>query len=240
MDSIPLVCITGQVPTHLIGNDAFQECDTVGITRPCTKHNYWSSASRICRACCTRRFISPPPAARSRGRGHPEGHPVRQGRYSARSPAAHGLQPARKGDDGQITAAVDLMAKRQAPAVLHRWRRHQLRPRGLQAAGPNWSEVHRLPDHPTLMGSGPALPPICSSSACSGCTARSRANMAMYRTATYDLHRRAFDDRINGQDLGLRAQLEKDPRRYRSVVDQQEHLVDVAYHRRLRRAGARC
>src|SRR6185312_2923052 len=40
MDSIPMVVITGQVPTHLIGNDAFQECDTVGITRPCTKHNY--------------------------------------------------------------------------------------------------------------------------------------------------------------------------------------------------------
>ena len=40
LDSIPLVCISGQVPTHLIGSDAFQECDTVGITRPCTKHNY--------------------------------------------------------------------------------------------------------------------------------------------------------------------------------------------------------
>jgi acetolactate synthase-1/2/3 large subunit len=40
MDSIPMVVITGQVPTHLIGTDAFQECDTVGITRPCTKHNY--------------------------------------------------------------------------------------------------------------------------------------------------------------------------------------------------------
>ena len=40
MDSIPMVCLTGQVPTHLIGNDAFQECDTVGITRPCTKHNW--------------------------------------------------------------------------------------------------------------------------------------------------------------------------------------------------------
>ena len=39
-DSIPIVAITGQVPTHLIGNDAFQECDTVGITRPCTKYNY--------------------------------------------------------------------------------------------------------------------------------------------------------------------------------------------------------
>ncbi len=40
MDSVPIVCITGQVPTHLIGTDAFQEADTVGITRPCTKHNY--------------------------------------------------------------------------------------------------------------------------------------------------------------------------------------------------------
>jgi len=40
MDSIPLVCIAGQVPTHLIGTDAFQECDTTGITRPCTKHNW--------------------------------------------------------------------------------------------------------------------------------------------------------------------------------------------------------
>ncbi len=40
MDSTPIVCLTGQVPTHLIGNDAFQEADTVGITRPCTKHNY--------------------------------------------------------------------------------------------------------------------------------------------------------------------------------------------------------
>jgi acetolactate synthase-1/2/3 large subunit len=40
MDSIPILCITGQVPTHMIGNDAFQEADIVGITRPCTKHNY--------------------------------------------------------------------------------------------------------------------------------------------------------------------------------------------------------
>ncbi len=40
MDSIPLVCLTGQVPTHMIGNDAFQEADTTGITRPATKHNY--------------------------------------------------------------------------------------------------------------------------------------------------------------------------------------------------------
>ncbi|MGE3580604.1 MAG: thiamine pyrophosphate-binding protein, partial [Hyphomonadaceae bacterium] len=40
LDSIPMVVLTGQVPTHLIGSDAFQECDTVGITRACTKHNW--------------------------------------------------------------------------------------------------------------------------------------------------------------------------------------------------------
>src|SRR5499426_1815751 len=40
MDSIPMVIISGQVPTHAIGEDAFQECDTVGITRPCVKHNF--------------------------------------------------------------------------------------------------------------------------------------------------------------------------------------------------------
>ena len=39
MDSVPIVCLTGQVPSHLIGTDAFQEADTSGITRPCTKHN---------------------------------------------------------------------------------------------------------------------------------------------------------------------------------------------------------
>jgi len=50
MDSIPVVCITGQVPTHLIGSDAFQECDTVDITRHCTKHNYLvKSIDDLCR-----------------------------------------------------------------------------------------------------------------------------------------------------------------------------------------------
>ena len=56
MDSVPLVCICGQVPTHLIGNDAFQECDTTGITRPCTKHNYLVKSTW--RASSTRRSTS--------------------------------------------------------------------------------------------------------------------------------------------------------------------------------------
>src|SRR5215510_1570774 len=63
MDSIPVVVITGQVPTHLIGNDAFQECDTVGITRPCTKHNYLVKNINTSRACSTRRSTSPQAAA---------------------------------------------------------------------------------------------------------------------------------------------------------------------------------
>jgi acetolactate synthase I/II/III large subunit len=55
MDSVPVVCLTGQVPTHMIGNDAFQEADTVGITRPCTKHNYLVTDPATWRARSTRR-----------------------------------------------------------------------------------------------------------------------------------------------------------------------------------------
>ena len=78
MDSIPIVCITGQVPTHLIGNDAFQECDTVGITRPCTKHNWLVSdvndlVARPPRG-LLRRHARP---ARAGGGRHPEGRAVR-------------------------------------------------------------------------------------------------------------------------------------------------------------------
>ena len=59
MDSVPVVCLTGQVPTHLIGNDAFQEADTTGITRPATKHNYLVKKLRATwRGWCMRRSTS--------------------------------------------------------------------------------------------------------------------------------------------------------------------------------------
>ena len=78
LDSIPLVCISGQVPTHLIGNDAFQECDTVGITRPCTKHNWLVRKRRRPGAHPARGVlcghIRPPGPG---GRRHSEGRPVR-------------------------------------------------------------------------------------------------------------------------------------------------------------------
>ena len=80
MDSIPMVCITGQVPTHLIGNDAFQECDTVGITRPCTKHNYLVKDVNDLAAHPARGLLRRDPRpARPGRRRHPQGRPVRQG-----------------------------------------------------------------------------------------------------------------------------------------------------------------
>src|SRR5262249_56313954 len=67
MDSVPIVIITGQVPSHAIGQDAFQECDTVGITRPCVKHNFLVKDVRDLAATIKKAFYiaatgRPPPA----------------------------------------------------------------------------------------------------------------------------------------------------------------------------------
>ena len=127
MDSIPLVCITGQVPTHLIGNDAFQECDTVGITRPCTKHNYLvkdvnESVARPARGVLRRAHRPPRPG---RGR-HPQGHPVRQGRlYRPHQLAAQELQPADRGRRARGGRGDRADGQRQAADLLYRRRHHQ-------------------------------------------------------------------------------------------------------------------
>jgi acetolactate synthase-1/2/3 large subunit len=73
-----MVCITGQVPTHLIGNDAFQECDTVGITRPCTKHNWLvKDVNDLARILHEAFYVATHrPSGPGRGR-HPEGRAVR-------------------------------------------------------------------------------------------------------------------------------------------------------------------
>ena len=84
MDSIPLIVITGQVATHLIGTDAFQEADTIGITRPCTKHNYLvkdvADLPRILHEAFHIGHLRP---ARPGGHRHPQGRAVRaKGRLS--------------------------------------------------------------------------------------------------------------------------------------------------------------
>src|SRR5246127_5366452 len=113
MDSIPIVVITGQVPTHLIGNDAFQECDTVGITRPCTKHNYLvKSVADLPRILHEAFHIA------SSGRPGPVVVDIPKdiqfatGLYSRPKDFQHkGYQPKVKGDENRIKHAVELMAR---------------------------------------------------------------------------------------------------------------------------------
>ena len=117
MDSIPLVCITGQVPTHLIGNDAFQECDTVGITRPCTKHNYLvKNIADLPRVLHEAFYIA------ANGRPGPvvidipKDIQFAKGIYTGPTNVKHKTYtPKLKGDMDKVKAAVELMAKAKRP-----------------------------------------------------------------------------------------------------------------------------
>ncbi len=116
-DSIPLVVITGQVPTHLIGNDAFQECDTVGITRPCTKYNYLvKTIADLPRALHEAFHIAasgrPGPVVVD----IPKDIQFAKGAYSRPKEFPHrGYRPKLKGDLDKIKEAVDLMAAAKRP-----------------------------------------------------------------------------------------------------------------------------
>ena len=136
MDSIPMVCITGQVPTHLIGTDAFQECDTVGITRPCTKHNYLvKDVNDLARILHEAFYVATHGRPGPGRRRHPEGRAVRQG--PLRRPQEHRAQdlpPAGEAGPERHPRRGGTHRHGQAPDPLHRRRRHQLRPDGLQAA----------------------------------------------------------------------------------------------------------
>ncbi|MGA8653127.1 MAG: acetolactate synthase 3 large subunit [Xanthobacteraceae bacterium] len=116
-DSIPLVVITGQVPTHLIGNDAFQECDTVGITRPCTKYNYLvKTIADLPRALHEAFHIAasgrPGPVVID----IPKDIQFAKGAYSKPKEFQHrGYQPKVKGDLDKIKQAVDMMAAAKRP-----------------------------------------------------------------------------------------------------------------------------
>ncbi|MDC6466647.1 biosynthetic-type acetolactate synthase large subunit [Methylophilaceae bacterium] len=119
MDSIPMVIISGQVPTHAIGQDAFQECDTVGITRPCVKHNFLVKdindiASTIKKAFYLAATGRPGPVlvdipkditAETAEFKYPE-------KVTLRS-----YNPIKQGHSGQINKALDLLVKAQKPMV---------------------------------------------------------------------------------------------------------------------------
>jgi len=117
LDSIPLVCITGQVPTHLIGSDAFQECDTIGITRSCTKHNYLvRNVADLPRILHEAFYVA------SHGRPGPVVVDIPKdvqfaaGTYAFPRGAQHKTyQPQIKGDLERIKHAVEMMAKAKKP-----------------------------------------------------------------------------------------------------------------------------
>ncbi|MFN3892280.1 MAG: acetolactate synthase 3 large subunit [Beijerinckiaceae bacterium] len=155
MDSIPLVCITGQVPTHLIGSDAFQECDTVGITRHCTKHNYLVRSIEDLPRILHEAFY----VARSGRPGPvvidlPKDVQFASGLYSFQKNIQHRTyQPRLKGDMDLVRQAVEMMAAAKKPVFYTGG--------GVINSGPAASELLRelvaltnFPITSTLMGLG--------------------------------------------------------------------------------------
>ncbi len=155
MDSIPLVCITGQVPTHLIGSDAFQECDTTGITRHCTKHNYLVKRIEDLPRVLHEAFY-----VASHGRPGPvvidipKDVQFAMGTYIGPANVEHKTyKPRLKGDPAKIREAVALMAKARRPVFYTGG--------GVINSGPRAAELLRelarltgFPVTSTLMGLG--------------------------------------------------------------------------------------
>ena len=199
-DSIPIVCITGQVPTHLIGNDAFQECDTVGITRPCTKYNYL-----VKRIEDLPRVLHEAFHIASSGRPGPVVVDVpkdiqfAKGVYSKPKDFPHtGYKPKLKGDMDKIKQAIDLMAHAKRPlfytggGVINSGK----------AACDLLRELVKLTGYPitsTLMGLGafPAADPKWIGML--GMHGTLEANMAMHDCDVMICIGARFDDRITGR-----------------------------------------
>ena len=200
MDSIPLVCITGQVPTHLIGNDAFQEADTVGITRPCTKHNYLvKSIEDLPRVLHEAFHIAasgrPGPVVVD----IPKDIQFAKGVYARPKTFAHtGYHPRVNGDVERIKQAVSLMTHAKRPVFYTGG--------GVINAGKHASELLRelvrmtgFPITSTLMGLGayPAADPQWLGML--GMHGTLEANMAMHDCDVMICVGARFDDRITGR-----------------------------------------
>jgi len=200
MDSIPMVCITGQVPTHLIGNDAFQECDTVGITRPATKHNWLvrdvNDLSRILHeAFYVAKSGRPGPVLVD----VPKDVQFAKGIYTGPDHVEHrSYRPRTKGDPQAIRAAIDLIAKAKRPVFYTGG--------GVVNSGPRAAAllrelVHRtgFPITSTLMGLGayPAADPQWLGML--GMHGTWEANHAMHDCDLMVAIGARFDDRITGR-----------------------------------------
>jgi acetolactate synthase-1/2/3 large subunit len=119
MDSIPMVIVTGQVPTHAIGQDAFQECDTVGITRPCVKHNFLVKDVRDLASTMKKAFY-----IAQTGRPGPvlvdipkDVTVARTEYHYPREMEMRSYKPVVKGHQGQIKKAVQLLLSAERPMI---------------------------------------------------------------------------------------------------------------------------
>jgi len=201
MDSIPLVVLTGQVPTHLIGTDAFQEADTVGITRSCTKHNYLVKDIRD-----LPRILHEAFHIATSGRPGPvlidipKDVQFARGQYQGPDEVifGHGYNPRTKGDAGRVAEAARLIAGARRPIFYTGG--------GVINSGPEASALLRklaaltgAPVTSTLMGLGafPAADPAWLGML--GMHGTFEANNAMHDCDVMVCVGARFDDRVTGR-----------------------------------------
>lgn len=199
MDSIPIICLTGQVATHMIGNDAFQEADTVGITRPVTKHNYLvKDINELSRTMHEAFFVA------TNGRPGPvvidlpKDIQLAEGPYLPPSMIKHkSYKPQVKGDLKAIKAAVKLIAGAKRPVFYTGG--------GVINSGPKASKLLtqfvRLTGYPitnTLMGLGAYPASDKQFLGMLGMHGTYEANHAMHDCDVMVCIGARFDDRITG------------------------------------------
>ncbi|MBR0647104.1 acetolactate synthase 3 large subunit [Plastoroseomonas hellenica] len=200
MDSIPVVCLTGQVPTHLIGNDAFQEADTTGITRPATKHNYLVKRSEDLARVVHEAFY----VAKSGRPGPvvidlPKDILINKAPYTEAPTEAHrSYRPVTEPDAGAIRRAVALLKGAKRPVIYAGG--------GVINAGPEASRLLRdfakltgFPVTNTLMGLGafPADDPQFLGML--GMHGTYEANLVMHGCDVMLNLGARFDDRVTGK-----------------------------------------
>ncbi|MEX2407472.1 MAG: acetolactate synthase 3 large subunit, partial [Rhodovibrionaceae bacterium] len=201
MDSIPVVCLTGQVPTHLIGNDAFQEADTTGITRPCTKHNYLVKDVKDLPRIVHEAFY-----VAANGRPGPvvidlpkDVLQSKEGAYKPREEVKHrSYRPQVKAESAKIEEALEILAKAKRPIVYSGG--------GVINAGPEagrlLTEFVRktgMPCTNTLMGLGAYPASDKQFLGMLGMHGTYEANMAMYSCDVMLNVGARFDDRVTGR-----------------------------------------
>jgi acetolactate synthase-1/2/3 large subunit len=200
MDSIPIVCLTGQVPTHLIGNDAFQEADTTGITRPATKHNYLvKNAADLARVVHDAFYVArtgrPGPVVVDL----PKDILIGPAPYTPPSTAPHrSYRPVTEPDPAAILRAVQVLKAARRPIIYTGG--------GIINAGPAASALLRdfvretgFPCTSTLMGLGafPASDPLFLGML--GMHGTYEANLAMHGCDVMLNIGARFDDRVTGR-----------------------------------------